>query len=94
MCTGVRESVRIGTECVRKGTTSVAAIVYCILYQHSPVWVLEIENGTVVREEVVERNKQNLAEEVWVADDDQQGLGSADGDVKPLGVAKETDVVF
>ena len=63
MCTGVRESVRIGTECVRKGTTSVAAIVYCILYQHSPVWVLEIENGTVVvrenggvvREEVVER---------------------------------------
>ena len=34
-----------------------------------------------------------LCEEVRVADDDQEGLCSADGNVEPLGVAKETKVV-
>ena len=48
MCTGARQSVRIGSECVKKGTPSVAVIVYCILYQDSPVWVLE--NGIVYSE--------------------------------------------
>ena len=32
-------------------------------------------------------------EEMRVADDDQEGLGSADGNIEPLGVAKETKVV-
>jgi len=32
----------------------------------------------------------HLYEDVWVADDNQQGLGSCDGHVEPLRVAEET----
>jgi len=32
----------------------------------------------------------HLHEDVWVADDNQEGLGSCDGHVEPLRVAEET----
>ena len=35
----------------------------------------------------------HLREEVWVANDNQESLRSADGHVESLGVAKETEVV-